>query len=558
MAASNSPWRARWTSARAPLLLAAVTFLAYSNSFPNGFTLDSRQAILNDTRVHEVSSRNLSDIFTHTYWWPYDSSGLYRPLTTLSYLFDYAVLNHGDRPAGYHALNLLLHLANVLLVYAIARRLTRYPLPAALLWAVHPVLTESVTNLVGRADLLAALGTLVVIWSTSFWGVLLGTTLAIFSKESAVVIPLLLLLFTRDRRRLAAAVLPIAAFLFARYFVLADAMPRNVPFTDNPLAGADFVTAKLAALGVLGRYVWLLGWPAELSADYSWAQIPAALHWPALATVLAAAAAGLRWNRRALAWAAIAILPVSNLLLTIGTVMAERFLYLPAIAFALCLAALWRWRAGQVAVCAIVLAFAARTWVRNLDWRDDRAMAESLVRASPASFKAHRLLAQTDPARTVEEAEKALAILDPLPDDRNYSDTWRLAGVWFAAAGRYQRSADVLERAWRIVEAERRAAAPGAVYPGMTDLLGTLASDYLALGRLDDAAVTLVAGQLSTGDFSFRNRLLDLYGGIPCALTAGPSGPAINPGCPDVHRHLCAALAKTGKTSEFTAYKCMN
>ncbi len=573
MAANNNTWRARWISSRAPLLLTAAVLLAYSNSFSDGFTLDSKQAILADARVHEVSAQNLGNIFEHTYWWPYDESGLYRPLTTLSYLFNYSVLGNAGRPAGYHAINLLLHLANTLLVYALAGRLTRYALPVALLWAVHPVLTESVTNIVGRADLLAALGMLGAIWFYVakprgwLWGVAAATAVGVFSKESAVVLPALLPLFLRDRRRLIAGIgattIPIAAMLAQRASVLASSMSRHVPFTDNPIAGVDFVTARLTALSVLGRYVWLSIWPARLSADYSYAQIAPSPNWLALVTVAAVIAAGIRWNRTALAFAAVALLPVSNLLFPIGTIMAERFLYLPALAFTACLAPLWRWPADRVALCVLAALFAARTWARNADWRDDRTMAESLVQTSPASYKGHRLLAavlfeaHAAPERVLDEAAKSLAPLDPLPDAENSAETWRLAGGYYAAAGQHQRSAEILERCLRIVEADRQRV-PDAVYPGAADVLETLASDYLALQRFDEAAVTLMTGQLTTGDLSFRNRLLELYRGVDGAIVPGPAGPAINPQNPVVHGNLCQAMARTGKTAEMAAYGCKN
>src|SRR5581483_11965757 len=140
-----------------------LTLLAYSNSFGGGFVLDNRGLILNDPRIREASASNLGLIVDHTYWWPNGESGLYRPFATLSYLFNYAVLGNGAQPAGYHWINFLLHAANVLLVFFLARRLLSSSSPAffiAALWAVHPVLTEAVTNIVGRADLLAAMGVL--------------------------------------------------------------------------------------------------------------------------------------------------------------------------------------------------------------------------------------------------------------------------------------------------------------------------------------------------------------------------------------------------------------
>ena len=90
-----------------PRGLALLCLAVYSNAFGAGFALDNRQLILRDPRVHAFTRENLSLILNHTYWWPYGESGLYRPLTTFTYLFNYAVLGNADRPAGYHWFNLL-------------------------------------------------------------------------------------------------------------------------------------------------------------------------------------------------------------------------------------------------------------------------------------------------------------------------------------------------------------------------------------------------------------------------------------------------------------------
>src|SRR5438093_465077 len=81
----------------AALALGAMTSLAYSNSFQAGFALDNKRLLLKDVRIQEATGQNLRLIFKHTYWWPYGESGLYRPITTLSYLFNYAILGNGER-----------------------------------------------------------------------------------------------------------------------------------------------------------------------------------------------------------------------------------------------------------------------------------------------------------------------------------------------------------------------------------------------------------------------------------------------------------------------------
>src|SRR4030095_16680171 len=100
------------------------TAIAYANSLGAGFAFDSKGLILQNARVHAATAENVARIFDHSYWWPIGESGLYRPLTTLSYLFNYAVLDNGERALGYHLLTLVVHIANVLLVYALARRLS--------------------------------------------------------------------------------------------------------------------------------------------------------------------------------------------------------------------------------------------------------------------------------------------------------------------------------------------------------------------------------------------------------------------------------------------------
>jgi protein O-mannosyl-transferase len=231
-------------------ILVTVTLLAYANSFGAGFALDNKALILQDTRVHASTRDNVDLILNHTYWWPIGESGLYRPVTTLSYLFNYAVLGNEDRPAGYHAFNLLLHVVNVILVFANAlpiadrgmriadsRRRPAVPNPQsqsqsqsairnpksairnpqsailiAALWAVHPLSTEAVTNIVGRADLLAAFavlsGLLMYVKSSEatgarrfLWLALLAatTTLGVFAKESAVVIVAVIALYRSGR-----------------------------------------------------------------------------------------------------------------------------------------------------------------------------------------------------------------------------------------------------------------------------------------------------------------------------------------------------------------------
>jgi hypothetical protein len=95
------------------LALWALVLGAYSNSFQAGLVFDSVAVISADARVHAVTPQNLRLILTGPYWHGSTTLGLYRPLTTSSYLLNYAIFGNETAPAGYHWVNLALHGVNV-------------------------------------------------------------------------------------------------------------------------------------------------------------------------------------------------------------------------------------------------------------------------------------------------------------------------------------------------------------------------------------------------------------------------------------------------------------
>ena len=660
------PQRRYWLAGLALILL---TLLAFSNSFSAGLALDNQLLVTGDPRIQDATAHNVSQIFQHTFWWPNGEAGIYRPLTTLSFLFNYAILGNGTAPAGYHWINFLLHTVNVLLVFGLSLRLfNRMPdrafplaLSTAALWAVHPVLTESVTNIVGRADLLAGTAVLAGFWmylksteSTGFrrvaWlgGVAAATAAGVFSKESAVVLPGVIVLYelafhlpeVRERIRptllgCAATILPIAAMLLQRSLVLAASPPAEFPFVDNPIVGASFWVGRLTAIKVLARYILLAIWPVKLSADYSYSEIPLArgslADWTAWIVVgIGVCLVALLWkhSRPAFFFACFGflnLLPASNLLFPIGTIMAERLLYLPLAGWLACLAlaidsGARRSRQAHLAsviVGLIAVGFAIRTWVRNIDWKDDLSMATASVQTSPGSFKVHRLLAaslfQADPSkldRVIAEANKSLAILESLPDELDVPIPWNQAAAYYLAKGDstrgastepYQQAVGIALRSVAIEHASRaardrghgtRAAEPpvaaesyrtlAAAYlrlgnagealsaatraqtidPTNVDVYGQIADAYLAQSRGEDAAIALAQGMFATSNGTLRADLLKLYeSGVDskgCAVINGPRGPALNPACDIVRRDLCTAAAAAHRSDLAGQLHCLN
>jgi tetratricopeptide (TPR) repeat protein len=606
--------RRRYLAAAA--FLCFLTLAAFSNSFWAGFALDNHM-LVEDTRLQAANTENISLIFRHTYLWLNGESGLYRPLTSLSYLFNYAILGNANRPAGYHGINLLLHLANVLLVFTIVRRLAgggRAAFLIAMLWAVHPVLTESVTNIVGRADLLAGfavLSSLLLYFESDSMAALIGiavlTAIGVFSKESAVVLPGVIVLYElafekRWRRMLfgcAATLVPIGLMLWQRWIVLSAAPPAEYPFVDNPIVATSFWIGRLTAIKVLGRYLLLAIWPVKLSADYSYAEISLARgsfeDWVCWLGVLAAVIFALFLRRRSrlafffAGFAFLNLLPTSNLLFPIGTIMAERLLYLPlaglvaAVILAIDASIVDR-RAFMICVAMIGFAFLVRTWLRNRDWTDDKTMAMASVVTSPHSFNPHRLLAavlfEGDPSHrdidgAMAEADRSVAILAPLADELDLPDPWNLAAVCHRAKGdalkgdgaraQYEVAAKLAQRSVDIEAASRGAydrahKIKSPVSPNAGAGYRTLASAYLHLGdpakalaaaqaaktidvanaaayaeiadaevaegHGEEAAIALAEGIFASGDRNLLTELLDLYrSGVDSKGCAVRNGP---------------------------------
>jgi tetratricopeptide (TPR) repeat protein len=306
---------------------------------------------------------------------------------------------------------------------------------------------------------------------------------------------------------------------------------KELQFLENPILGMSFWTGRLTAIKVLGAELCLLAWPRRLAFDYSYNQIPpAAPHdpaiWLTIAVIAVAVLAALLRRKRdpliffAVGFCGIGLLPTSNLALPIGSIMAVRFLYLPAVGAAIGAAGLaWRLKNRRIAYGVLTTAVAAlgvRTVLRNPAWASDFALASQDVATVPRSYRAHAALASTlrreDPLgnrnEAFEHAERSWAIIADLPparrDDavagqlavlcRQRGDD---AGGPGTPEGRgwYDRAAALLEQAGQTVDAQaagldavdRQQGRPLPPRGGNLRVWLNLARTYAALGRYDEA-----------------------------------------------------------------------
>jgi protein O-mannosyl-transferase len=452
-----------------PRHLAAVALVALLALLPGVFTVsefvyDDSWLIAENPRVHDLA--RFTDIWT-THWWEGSRAAdsplaerldlLYRPLTMTTFALNVAV--HGLQPAAFLLTNLLLHVAASLLVYAFVRRLLHEPVLAlmtALIFAVHPVHVEAVSNSVGRAEIqmtiFALLGLLALLPpagapSLRRGGVaLLAFTAAMFTKESAISygpIALLVLLWRRPFERgdwrwwlghAALLAVPVALYLPARYFALDGNLIRTTPpvYYMNPLIGLDGWAWLNGVLMVLGHYVRLMLVPAQLSANYGAELIDPAAGPTAMTAVggLALLAAGVAlsgWLRKSRPWRVVALLTtltlasyllLSQVFVEIGVTLAERFLYWPSVFVSALLAAgalaAYRrlsWSATtpastvrllRVVGVALLVALGVRSAIRSTDWSSNQVLFRVDARAYPADIHLNTLHADAQLRQAAE------------------------------------------------------------------------------------------------------------------------------------------------------------
>jgi protein O-mannosyl-transferase len=419
----------RWISGAC---VAGAAIACYANALANGFALDDQFITNNPNDALRIG--NALRLLATPYHFQ-AVSGLYRPVTLLSLALDRALF--ADAPAGFHAVNVILHAIASLLVLRLARRFlpAAAAIGAALLFAVHPVHTEAVTYVNGRADVLCALFGVAALLArplpSAIW-----FFLAILSKEGAVaILPALAVMrwLEADRPplgKLAASLAPhalaLVIFFAARAAVLGSPIGLDrsaIPALDNAAAAAPALDRVATGLAVFARWVGLLVFPIALSADYSTAQIPVVgfgdpLAWlgAALVAGMAVAAWAARRREPAIAFGLSLLLlswmPVSNVLVPIGTLLAERLLYLPSIGFCIALSPLVvrPSRAARALGVGALALLAVRTIARNADWKDDATIYAAALRVAPNAARSHALVAATSlnaVGRTTDPAAKA-------------------------------------------------------------------------------------------------------------------------------------------------------
>ena len=388
---STNPQAANRTTICLILLSGLV---AYFNTFGNSFHYDDEHSILENPHI-----RSLGNVPSYLVD-PGAFSGLtearmYRPLLLVTYALNYAV--GGYEPFGYHLVNLVLHLANALLVWRLALVLNdgRGGVLAALVFLLHPVMSEPVNYISSRSSLLATLffllamlllvrdnrtSTTGLIWSGVAYAAALGSKSIAISWLPIAAVYLWLWSRGKSWRMWALPVIVSISYAALTRSIVADAV--LAPVRSHPVQWATQI--KAAAF-----YLWTVIMPSRLSVE---PQFHLSGFDPAvpLALLLLFSLAVLAWRScrhnpliaLGVTWFFVALAPSS--LVPLYVLVNEHRLYLPMVGVALLASALATRYRGRPAVAGLfLLILLTLTVQRNRVWIDEETLWADAVAKGP-------------------------------------------------------------------------------------------------------------------------------------------------------------------------------
>jgi hypothetical protein len=345
-------------------IIAVLILIAYSNTFTASFHFDDNPSIMENAAIRHITLDNIVELLRGV-----------RPVVYLSIMLNYAV--SGLNVVGWHSFNIGVHIINSIFVYlfilwtltlpvfrdTFVEKAKRMALFGALLFAVHPVQTESVTYIISRTELLATcfyLATFLLFIKgartgkfSSVLGMFGTALLAMGSKEWAVTLPAMLALydfmfFSEGKFK------PV---LSRWYIYLLTAIPWSIVLTKMDLMatggsagiGFNIVSTKgitawtylLTSLNVLWTYLRLLVLPIHQNLDYDYPIAMSLFEFPTVLSFLGhiAVVAAAFWLYKkkgwlllpfGIAWFYIGLSPVQSFVPIIDVIFEHR-VYMPSI-----------------------------------------------------------------------------------------------------------------------------------------------------------------------------------------------------------------------------------
>lgn len=456
------------------LSLALIVFmgvLVYANSLNGQFLWDDEVLVKYNPHIKDWA--HLKTIFTSRLGSTAKEAGaFYRPVQTFTYLVDYSFWRLNV--VGYHAMNMALHILVAGSLFGLIQILfqnVKLSLLTALLFVVHPMHTEAVSYVSGRADSLVVL---FIFLSYIFYlkhsqkpkirmliGISVSYILALLSKEISLILPFLLLFYhfsfkkPVDKKAFSVLIGTLISYVLWRLIVVGTGtiVEGAVPTFFQRLPGV-FVA--------LTNYFRILILPFDLHMEYGGILFPLAEPKAIIGIVLLVILLVYVFKKRekdpflffATGWFFICLLPSSNLFYAINAYMAEHWLYLPSVGFFLVAARFlvnlydnqkFRGLAGVI-ILGLLIFYSGLTIRQNRYWNNGIDFYKRMLHYAPKSSRLYNNLAKAyyDAGKKGELIKLLKSAIQLQPDNalahNNLGNAYKGVGKFKEAVGAYEQA----------------------------------------------------------------------------------------------------------------------
>ncbi|MFT3908026.1 MAG: tetratricopeptide repeat protein [Ferruginibacter sp.] len=499
-----------WSFKLAAIIVFIFSFGLYFNTVLNEYALDDG-IVITDNQFTKKGFAGVSEILSNESFAGLPgvstelSGGRYRPLSIATFAMEYGIF--GPKPSVSHLINALLYgFLCVLLFYFLREYVFRNNASAAfiatLIFAVHPLHTDVVSNIKGRDEVLCLLLLLISLitylkyFEKRKTGLLVVSLIAYFlsllAKENGItfiaVVPLVIYFFMNKKfneslKTMIPFVLVFTAYLLIRLKITGLHSVETQEVMNAPFILATGSEAFATKLMILGKDLWMLVFPHPLSFDYSYNQIPYVnfTDWKCILSILINAAlvflAIKLFNKKhmisfAILFYYITLSITTNFVFDVGSPFNERFLFQPSIGFAIAIAFLLNYlgtikpgnpllKTVSIAIFVFIIAAGSiKTFMRNFEWKNNDSLFIADVVHTPNSAKTNNFTGvawlkktetEKDSAKREVYFEKAIPYFNQaLKVHPDFADAYIDLGNIYAQQGKLEKAKEVLMKAKAI------------------------------------------------------------------------------------------------------------
>ena len=453
------------------LLIIILGFAVYGNTLNGEFVWDDEYIIENNIYLTDWSY--IPKIFTENIIAGSGRKSLfYRPVQMLTYVLDYSLWKLNVQ--GYHLTNIVLHVLAALSVYFLLNVIfgnNRLSLLTGILFIIHPIHTEVVAYISGRADSLALLFMMLcfLFYIKRFGSKNINTYIlmvlsymaALLSRENSLILPAIILVYHYSfKKKIAVNEFCSIVGLAFIYILLRMTVFKTLLVDDTP--SITTLSQRLPGFfAAISQYVRLLFLPFDLHMEYGhqlfhWGDIKAIL---GVAICVSSVVFVLKRREKdkivffSIAWFFISLLPVSNLY-PINAYMSEHWLYLPSVGFFLIAAKSIDSLCGIKNLKMVIIIFASGLVIfysyltvrQNVYWGEKMVLYEWTLKCAPDSSRAHNNLGSVYVAEN-REKEAITLYKKAVEINPENVEAYNNLGVVYASANRAEEAIELYKKA---------------------------------------------------------------------------------------------------------------